>query len=303
MVEPAARVTYVAFEPRPLRDAPFYRRRWEEGACRGSVLAFGRKWGCSDQPALVDRMLRYSAHRLREMEVRRPGAGGVDLATPMTRAELAQDRASLREQALARGYELDEARGLDEAVDLATTLFDGLYRPDGRPFLNHVIGVASALVRYDLELNIVRAGLLHAAISHRPPWMEEAELMATLSKHPLSVRLLRAQGAARAFLDGDEDVMSMNMVGAGAACILAANETDMRLSGEYRATGRPDDLTRRSRERLDAVLGIFGLGGLALSARLPAGQVATWPVFGARARHASFRLDPGRRRRASEPPG
>jgi hypothetical protein len=81
------------------------------------------------------------------------------------------------------------------------------------------------------------------------------------------------------------------MVGAAAACVLAANETDLRLSGEYRATGRPDDLKAIALDRIGFVLGQFGLDGLARSARLPVGEGGAWPLFGAGPRHGSFRLD------------
>jgi len=54
MVEPAARATYVAFEPRALRDLAFYRRRWGKAECAQSVYAFADKWlGC--QPARAGR--------------------------------------------------------------------------------------------------------------------------------------------------------------------------------------------------------------------------------------------------------
>jgi GT2 family glycosyltransferase len=292
MVEPAARATYVAFESRPLRDVPFYRRRWAEDACRSSVLAFGRKWGRPERPALVGNMLNYSAYRLREVEIRRPGSAGTDLAEPMVRAELAQDRCALREQAMERGYGESEVRALDWVADFATSLFDGLYRPDGRPFLNHVIGTASALVRYELELDIVLAGLLHAAFTHRPARMTETQLTAALSRFPKTARVIHAQPATRAFLAKDDAILAdLNMVGAAATCILAANDADMRLSGEYRATGRPYDLSDTALDRVGEVLGVFSLEGLAKSARLPIGEVREWPLFGNAARKGSFRLD------------
>jgi GT2 family glycosyltransferase len=190
VLEPSARATYIAFESRPLRDVAFFRRRWDEEACRRSVLAFGEKWGCSERQALVGRMLRYSAHRLREVELRRQGPAGGDLSEPMARAELAQDRCALREQAMDRGYGASDVRALEAAADFATVLFDGLYRPDGRPFLNHAIGTASALLRYELDPTTVRAGLLHATQTHRPVRMnEEPEGSKTDSRPSADARL------------------------------------------------------------------------------------------------------------------
>jgi hypothetical protein len=251
MVEPAARVTYVAFDSRPLEDIDFYRQRWDVEACARSLAAFARRWPIADPAGMIDPLKDYAAGRLAHVELRRTGSAGSDLDQPMRREELAQSRFDLREQAIGRGYPDDEVRALERACDLATLLFDGLYRPDGRPFLSHVIGTASALVRYEVQTPIVQAGLLHAAYSHRPAWMPEAELSATLGERFGGDRLIVAQPKARAFLALEKaDCGVLNMAGAATMAMLAANEVDMRLSGEYRATGRPADLTPAMLDRL-----------------------------------------------------
>jgi hypothetical protein len=199
----------------------------------------------------------------------------------------------LREQAIARGYGRDEIGRIEASADYATTLYDGLYRPDGRPFLNHAIGTASALVRYELQADIVQAGLLHAAYTHRPPWLAEADLAAALGRQPAIDRMVRAQPEARAFLaNAAADLLSLNTVGAAVGAVLAANEADMRLSGEYRATGRAVELTPVALDRTRTMLALFGVEGLAASAALPAGEGSDWPVFGA-VRRDSFRLAHG----------
>jgi hypothetical protein len=261
-------------------------------ACQESLSAFARRWPMVDAESMISPMLPYAASRLQEVELRRPALPAADLVAPMTAPELAQSRFALREQALARGYDEDEVCGFERACDLATLLFDGLYRPDGRPFLSHVIGTASALVRYDLQPPLVQAGLLHAAFSHRPAWMSEGELSQTLHDVFKIDALVLAQPAARDYLAREGvDRGLLNTVGAGAAVILAATDVDMRLSGEYRATGRPADLTPGLLDAIDEVLSYFGLDGLAASARQPLGKAVARPLFGAPVRHASFRLD------------
>ena len=298
--EPAARVTYVAFESRPLMDLAFYRQRWDVEACGRSLAAFARRWPIVDQAGVVGPVAGYAAARLAEADLRRAGSSGTGLAEPMKREELAQSRFGLREQAIGRGYSDDEVRALETACDLATLLFDGLYRPDGRPFLSHVIGTASVLARYDLQPVIVQSGLLHAAYSHRPAWMTEAELTATLRDRFGGDGLIVAQPAVRAFLaQADADCGLLNMFGAATLAMLAANEVDMRLSGEYRATGRPADLSPAALDRIDEALAYFDLGGLARSARLADGEVQAWPVLGAGVQQASFRLDAPNRRMLS----
>ncbi len=297
LFEPAARVTYVAFAPRPLLDVDFYRRRWDSEACDRSLDAFARRWPVAERAGFIDPMRDYAAGRLAEVELRRPGPGGTDLAEPMQRQELAQSRYGLREQAIGRGYSDEDVRGLESACDLATLLFDGLYRPDGRPFLSHVIGTASALVRYDAQSAIVLSGLLHAAYTHRPAWMDETELSTALNECLGGDRLILAQPAARAFLmKAEVDLGVLNMIGAATVAMVAANEVDMRLAGEYRATGRAADLSPAMLDRICEALSAFGLDGLARSARLSGGEVQAWPVLGAGVQQVSFRLDAPNRR-------
>ncbi len=86
------------------------------------------------------------------------------------------------------------------------------------------------------------------------------------------------------------------MIGAAAAAILAANEVDMRLSGEYRATGRPGEMSPAMLDRIADVLSHFDIAGLTASARQPIDAGETWPVLGGGVRHGSFRLDARNRR-------
>jgi hypothetical protein len=295
--EPSARVTYVAFEPRALGDIAFFRRRWDVEACRESTLAFVARWPRADPDSLIAGSVDYAASRLTEVELGRLGSASDDLADQMRPGELAQSRYALRAQAQARGYAEGELRALETACDLATLLFDGLYRPDGRPFLSHVLGTASALVRYDLQTPIVQAGLLHAAFSHRPDWVSEDEVAGMLRSATSVEALVRAQPAARAFLaQEDADLGALNVIGAGAAALLAANEVDMRLAGEYRATGRPTDVTPAMLDRIDEVLRHFAIDGLAATAAQALDAGEPWPVLGGGVRHGSFRLDARNRR-------
>jgi glycosyltransferase involved in cell wall biosynthesis len=294
LFEPSARVTYMAFEPRPLSDTAFYRRRWDVSGCDASLAAFARRWPFADSGAVIESLASYAAERLQEVSVRRLGSDGADLAAPMRRAELAQSRFDLREQAIDRGYSDDEVRGFESACDLATFLFDGIYRPDGRPFLSHVIGTASVLVRYEVRADVIQAGLLHAALTHRPDWASEVDVASALRLAGIET-LVRGQPVASAFLSGDADIASLNMIGVRIIAILAANDIDMRLSGEFRATGRFAELTPTMRERIGEVLEGFGVDGLAASAKQLAGEVAAWPVLGTPV-HGSFRLDAKNRR-------
>ena len=47
--------------------------------------------------------------------------------------------------------------------ELAAKLFAGRFRGNGKPFVAHLVGTAAVLARHDTPLDVVLAGLLHAA--------------------------------------------------------------------------------------------------------------------------------------------
>ncbi len=56
-----------------------------------------------------------------------------------------------------------ELGAVRDAYDLATLLFAGAFRGNGKPFLSHLVGTASILAVHGAPLAAVVAGLLHAA--------------------------------------------------------------------------------------------------------------------------------------------
>jgi GT2 family glycosyltransferase len=296
-MEPAARVTYPQFRPQRLQDLAFYRRRWDVAACEDSLRAFGRRWPVAETSRMYDPVRQYVGSHLGAVEFARPGPSSPDLAQPMTAAELAQTRCALREQAIARGYGETEVGAIEAACDFATLIFDGMYRPDGRPFLNHVIGTAGALIRYELRTDIVVAGLLHAAYTHRPDWMPLDEVSSMLASGGDVDRLVREQPDcivhATAATTAPERLTVHETQG---LCIRAANEADMRLSGEYRATGRAVEFTEAGLGLLAGALAYIGCDGLAATAAQPIGAGEQGAIFGIRPVRGSFRLDARNRR-------
>ncbi|HEY5106215.1 MAG TPA: glycosyltransferase [Caulobacteraceae bacterium] len=295
-MEPAARVTYLAFRPQRLQDLAFYRRRWDFEACEDSLRAFGRRWPVADESGMYDPVRQFVRGRLAAVEFAREGPVSVDLAQPMTPAELAQTRCALREQAIARDYAELAVQALEAACDFATLIFDGMYRPDGRPFLNHAIGTASALIRYELRSDIVVAGLLHAAYTHRPDWMAQDEVSRVLTSGGVE-RLVREQSDSRVHTAaGNAAPERLTVHETEGLCIRAANEADMRLSGEYRATGRAVEFTETGLALVAGALAYIGRDGLAATAAHPIGVGAQDHLFGFRPVHGSFRLDAKNRR-------
>jgi (p)ppGpp synthase/HD superfamily hydrolase len=67
---------------------------------------------------------------------------------------------------LEAGRDATELRSVRDAYALATQLFAGLMRPEGRPFVCHIVGVAGILAMLDASLPTVVGGLLHSAYTH-----------------------------------------------------------------------------------------------------------------------------------------
>lgn len=78
----------------------------------------------------------------------------------------AQTNLQLFDQLHRAGYAADEVVRLRRAYDLARRLFVGLHLPSGKPFLDHAVGTASILASLAAPIEVVAAGLLHAAYSN-----------------------------------------------------------------------------------------------------------------------------------------
>jgi (p)ppGpp synthase/HD superfamily hydrolase len=78
----------------------------------------------------------------------------------------AQTNLQLYAQLAERGFAGSDLAALRRAYDLATSLFAGVYRASGKPFVAHLVGTASLLAAQGAPARLVTAGLLHSAYSH-----------------------------------------------------------------------------------------------------------------------------------------
>ncbi len=69
----------------------------------------------------------------------------------------------LMSQAIARGKSEQDLVCLRKAYETAESLFDGLYRGQHAPFICHAVRTASILLAEEALIEVVAAGLLHAA--------------------------------------------------------------------------------------------------------------------------------------------
>src|SRR5581483_7997363 len=135
----------------------------------------------------------------------------------------AQTNLQLYGQLVAAGRANGDLVRVRDAYDLSTRLFTGQLRPEGRPFVCHLVGVASLLAMLDAPRDAMLAGLLHSAYTHgdfgagsgraTPRARGEVRavvgdaverLVALYATHPWNAATLARWQADAPRLDGDE---------------------------------------------------------------------------------------------------
>lgn len=195
----------------------------------------------------------------------------------MRREELRQTRSDLMDLAIERGYQPQELTLLANAYHLAHVLMNGGYRPCGRPFINHLVGTASALIRYDFSVETVTAGLLHSAYTHCPPHNGDPKTAADTVCAWLGGRDSALEKRVRAYTQrsslwaktqaNSNPFENISIFDAEILAIAAANEVDMHLSGEYRYTNRTDAPAPQVMQAMLDTCRTLGASGLAETLR------------------------------------
>ncbi len=270
--EPAARISYLALAEFMLEDLPFFRERWSSAESEASISRFCEKWHVLDDARSFGGVRRFVVDHVAQIDPIRPSnRSDAPQSDPMRPDELRQTRSGLLDLATARGYARDELVFIASAYHVAHVLVDGGYRPCGRPFINHLAGTASVLVRYGFRADIVAAGLLHSAYTHSPPHRAGkaaavAAVCATLGgKGSALERRVRAYTLRESGRDEVAAAPAPSTLSIGDAeilAIVAANEIDMHFSGEIRYCGRTDAVPSDVLEliaRTGQVLGVEGL--------------------------------------------
>jgi hypothetical protein len=268
-LEPDARVTYLAFAEYMLDDLAFLRERWAPAEAEASIAAFCRKWGVVDDARSFGGLREFVRDHVAKVDPIRPTARDRG-ATPMRRDEHRQTRSGLMDLAVEHGYAAAELALLSSAYQLAHALADGGYRPCGRPFVDHLVGTASVLVRYGFRIDVVAAGLLHAAYTHAPAHAGHARAAAETIGGWLGGKGSAIESRVRAYTHresttGDApsiEITAASLQEAEIVAIVAANEIDLHLSGELRYSGRSDVLGATRMEEIRQVCGLVGVDGM-----------------------------------------
>jgi GT2 family glycosyltransferase len=296
--EPDSRVAYLAFAPWRVGELDALRTRWDCTEANDSLAAFARRWNVIDDDEYRFGMRYFLSTHAGHTDVLDPRpTTGARRDRIMTSADLQMTAAGLQRLALDSGYDVFDVGKLVHAYKQAAWLTDGLYRPCGRPFINHLAGTASVLLFYGCALPQVIAGLLHAALTHGPKGTADALLTNFGRRNTVTdgaVKLVRLYGARADVLDsldlGGAALAELPVETAALLLIDAANEVDMYLSWEVNATGRTDVMPERRLASCDALLPYLGLPGLAATLRQVRQDTALLPVAFERGLKASIRF-------------
>ena len=256
------------------RRSALFRERWSREAAESSIDAFCKKWNVVNDDRSFGILRTFvNGHEAQVDPIRTSAVARPDRLRPMRREELRQTRSDLLDLATERGYEPKEVAWLASCYHVAHVLTDGGYRPCGRPFINHLAGAASVLIRYDFRIEIVGAGLLHAAYTHCPPHQAGPRATANLVCTALGGKDSALEKRVRAYTKRESDrgalsaertkPWTISIADAEITAIAAANEVDMHLSGEFRYSGRTDEVPPHVTAQIAHVCRVLGVDGLA----------------------------------------
>jgi GT2 family glycosyltransferase len=271
--EPSARVTYLAFAPYMLEDLPFFRQRWSSLEAAANIDVFCRKWNVVDDGRSFESIRRFVREHVAEVDpIRASPNGPKDRHTPMRRDELRQTRSDLLDFAIEQGYGTKALALVANSYRLAQILMDGVYRPCGRPFTNHLAGTASVLIRYGFRAETVAAGLLHSAYSHGRTHPEGPDFTMRDIQVALGAQGSEVERRVRAYTEresswadlpaGASSRSTLSVLDGEIMAIAAANEVDMHLSGEFRYSGRTDAIKPHVVRQIAQVCEVLGVSGL-----------------------------------------
>jgi hypothetical protein len=78
----------------------------------------------------------------------------------------AQTNVQLFVQLRSEGYSTEDRARVRAGYEFAMRLFTGLFLPSGKTFIDHLVGTASILAALHAPVEVVTAGLIHAAYPH-----------------------------------------------------------------------------------------------------------------------------------------
>jgi hypothetical protein len=239
--EPAAAVTQYVDAPYALADLPFHRWRWRREAVDASLAAFAAKWNVTDDGEATRGVRAFVDGLTARRDPLVPWLEPARARAPLDAGDVKQSLYGLLTQAHAQGYGQADLDLFAKTYRAAMSLFAGGFRPCGRPFLDHCVGTASALVAFAFAPRLVVAGLLHGAYTHAPLGPEPHAALGELDGRIGAAFGARVANLVRAYARSEtapdawreaHPAQSLSVDDAEILAIALAAEIDKRASGE-----------------------------------------------------------------------
>ena len=272
--EPEAQVNHLASAPWTVGELYELRRRWDFATAQRSLEGFAKKWGVIDDPAYRHFPLNFVTSYVGQADMldARPWLG-VKRERLMTRQDLQETFGGWEWLAIESGYAIEDVEIFANAYLVAVEHTNGVYRPCGRPFVNHLVGTASVLLFYGCPMRLILAGLLHglfgpgATVSSANADRAFEQVSNLGSAGGQAAELIQLYSERARLLDevarGGKELAELPVQIAGLYLLEAANEIDMHLSFEVAVSARSDLMTEKRLCECHELLESIGLTGLA----------------------------------------
>jgi GT2 family glycosyltransferase len=239
VVDPLFVITYVN-AAQHLCDIEPYRRHWGSQAVDDSVLYFARKYGLAEDGEFVAWQTGWNRAHYEDIGAVPRREFPAPPLTDLFDHPFAQTWPQLLHQLQTQGWTVQEIEPVKRCHDVGLRLANGRYRACGKPFLTHLIGVASVLAAYGAPPVMVRAGLVHAAYGELGLRLDDDDTADMVAAFTQAVgrnvdRLLQAfsgdQLEDHPLPESDEDWAFYPVSAARSLIMLVANEIDEFLDG------------------------------------------------------------------------
>jgi len=261
---PYSRIQYKATTSWTLNEQSNFRERWSIDVAEKSLKVFCDYWGVKDTPDSFEGVRIFLNEHNGRVNFLEPGVF-TEKTCVLDRNALPQFPSDLLELAIEIGYSKKAVMTLYHHSVETMRLLSGVYRPDGRPFIAHLIGTAGVLVSAGANLRLVSAGLLHAALTHtnHNDSVSHGDLRSKMnaSVYTLIEQYGRTNPLSKRIAHWDNmSVQEVDMV-----LLSVANDVEMLVSGEVRYTGRNDIMSIDEAQLAEQICLASGLPSLAAS--------------------------------------
>ena len=261
---PDSRIQYKATTTWTLKEQNNFRERWSIDVAEKSLKAFCDFWGVEDSPDSLQGVRTFLNEHNGRINFLEPGVF-IEKTFVLDRNTLPQFPSDLLELAIKIGYSKKAVMILYHHSVEIMRLLSGVYRPDGRPFIAHLIGTAGVLVSAGANLRLVSAGLLHAALTHtnHTDSVSHGDLRSKMNASVYA--LIEQYGRTNPLLKRTSHWDNMGVQEVDMVLLSVANDVEMLVSGEVRYTGRNDIMSIDEAQLAKQICIASGLPSLASS--------------------------------------